>query len=77
MQQMQLNIKNSISILIQLTKYSVEPKDNQTIEELMEEVTDNLSFYVEDSIDTSATIIHKEGTDNIIIKILKLNEHSN
>lgn len=43
----------------------------------MEQVTDNLSIYVEHNVDISATIIHKEGTDNITVKLLKLNEHSN
>lgn len=67
--------------MIQLTKYSVSPEGEQTIEELMEQVTENLSVYVENNMDISATIIHKEGTGEgtgeVTVKLLKLNEHSN
>ncbi len=63
--------------MIQVTKYSVSLQDDQTIEELMEQLTENITYYVEDNIDISASIIHREGDKEITVKILKLNEHSN
>jgi len=62
---------------MEITKYFVEIPEDETEEEVIERVTTNICTYVENNTDISATIIKREGTDIIEIKILKLNEHRN
>ena len=47
------------------------------MEELLSDLQESMGRYVEKNLDTSTTLIHIEGTNEIQIKILRLNEHSN
>lgn len=60
-----------------LTKYYVTISDEESDEEALERVQDNIFKYVEGHRDISATIIAREDSKQIEVKILKLNEHSN
>lgn len=63
--------------LISLTKYSVFQQKEKSMEELLSDLQESMGRYVEKNLDTSTTLIHIEGTNEIQIKILRLNEHSN
>lgn len=62
---------------MQLTKYIVFADDDESEEELFERLQDNIFRYVEINQDISATIVKQEGTKQIEVKILKLNEYRN
>lgn len=65
------------SSLISLTTYVINTEEYPSADELLDELTSSMSTFVEKNLDISTTIIHTEGSNEIIVKILKLNEHSN
>lgn len=62
---------------MEISKYFVTIPEDETEEEVLDRVQSNILTYVENNKDISATIIKREGTNQIEVKILKLNEHSN
>ena len=60
-----------------VTKYTVQKPDNIQIDELLAEITEDITNFVEQNLDVSATIIKNDLETGVTIKLLKLNEHSN
>lgn len=62
---------------MEITKYFIAITEDETEEEVLDRVQNNITTYVENNMDISATIIKREGFNQIEVRILKLNEHRN
>ena len=63
--------------LISLNKYSVYITGDESEEDLLFTLQESMDRYTEKNHDVSTQLIHTEGSNKVVVKILKLNEHSN